>query len=161
MTIPKYGQNIVQVDLDTITDALGALTDAAAIGDPDNVTTAMSYLKQIVNLLLADATVGPFTYLDAGGEQDVVEDLSTTRRHINVEFDLTAMTQNGTIRLYRKVDGVTYQIFSEVAFVAADVEQVFEYVFSTNQDWRLTYQEAVDEGANRLIPFNVITEVKE
>ncbi len=49
---PQWGQTIVQIDLDSITGALGALADAAATGDPTAVDTAMAYLKQLVNVLV-------------------------------------------------------------------------------------------------------------
>ncbi len=106
-------------------------------------------------------TVGPFSYLDAGAEQDIVEDTATTRRRISLEFDLTAMTQDGTIKLYRKVDGITYRLYDSVAILAADVEGVFDFQFMVNQAWKLTYTEGADEGADRDVPFNVITEVIE
>ncbi len=106
-------------------------------------------------------TVGPFSYLDAGGEQDVIEDTAITRRRISLELDLTTMTQDGTIRIYRKVDGATYGLWSSAAFTAAGVENVSDAIFTTSQAWKLTYQEGADEGAARSIPFNVITEVIE
>lgn len=118
-------------------------------------------LDAILALVDSAETAGPFSYLDAGGEQDVVEDTATTRRRVSVEIDLDAMTQNGTIRIHRKVDGTNYRIYTETAFVAADAEQAFDAQFTTNQAWKLTYQEAVNEGANRSIPFNTIIEVIE
>ena len=194
MTLPKFGQTIVQVDLESITNALGALTDAAHTGDPDAVSTAMAYLKQIINTLegtagipafpaaaapgngvsiaeviryiaeLVDSaeTPGPYSYLDAGAEQDVVEDLAVTRRRIWLEVGNRNMTLAGTFRLYRKVDGVNYDLWNEaVVTVGAGDDRAFDYEFTTNQHWKLTYEESADEGAARDIPFNVITQVVE
>ena len=235
--VSNYDSVGAGTDLAFLAAVGGALADAAASGDPDSSETAMSLLKQIVNVLqgtagiaawpgeaapangvsiaevieaihadvtaiagaamrgtddaalasiatetrlaeldganlpadidtikaLVDAAeaVGPFSYLDAGGEQTVVEETITTRRRVSIEFDLTTMTQNGTIRLKRKVDGTTLRVWSETAFLQAGAENVFDFQFTTNQAWRLTYQEAVDETADRAIPFNVITEVIE
>ncbi len=156
-------------------DVVGRKTDAAATGAVSAVESLMAYLKQTITegiardavlttingLVDSAETVGPFSYLDAGGEQDVVEEISSVRRRVTVEIDLDAMTQDGTIRVYRKVDGTTYRIYTETAFTAAGAEQAFDAQFTTNQDWRLTYQEGVDEGAARSIPFNTIIEVIE
>ena len=106
--------------------------------------------------------VGPFSYLDAGGEQDVYTNEVTTRRKISFEMSLKNMTQNGTVRVYRKVDGATYDIWIERTYTAAGAEKVWtvEDVI-TNQHFKVTYQEAVDEGAARSIPYNVIIQVQE
>jgi hypothetical protein len=107
-------------------------------------------------------TAGPFSYLDAGGEQDVYEDTAVTRRKISVELDLNAMTQNGTVRLYRKVDGTNYRIWIEEAYNAGGSEKVFTRdQLVTNQHFKVTYEEDADEGGDRSIPYNVITEHKE
>ncbi len=105
---------------------------------------------------------GPFSYLDAGGEQDVVEDTAVTRRRIFLEFSNRNMTQTGTFRIYRKVDGANYDLYAEQPVtVAAGDERAFDAEFTTNQQWKLTYEEDVDEGAARAIPYNVITQVIE
>lgn len=103
-----------------------------------------------------------YTYLDAGGEQDVFEDTGVTRRICSIAIDLNAMTQNGTIRIYRKEDGSNYRIWIEETVTAAGAEKIWtKNAFRINQHWKLTYEEAVDEGADRSIPGNVITEEKE
>ena len=141
------------------------IMDGDAGGEAGGVLPSGVSLKDMLDIITAlvdsEETTGPFSYLDAGGEQNVVEDVATTRRRISVEFDLSAMTVNGTVRLYRKVDGSTYAIYSEVTFNQAGAEQIFDYQFTTNQAWKLTYTEVSDEGAARSIPYEVITEVIE
>jgi len=43
-----------------LASAMGALTDAAADGDPTNADTAMQYLKQLVNVLVGTAGIATF-----------------------------------------------------------------------------------------------------
>ena len=114
-------------------------------------------------LLLAPAeAAGPYSYLDAGEEQDVYEDATTDMRRISLDLDLNAMTQNGTVRLYRKTNGVNYRIWIQEAYSVGGAEKVFSRDnLVTNQHFKVTYQEAADEGAARSIPYNVITEPME
>lgn len=140
--------------------AIGNKADGPIVVD-DSVSSIVARLKGILSLVDSAESVGPFSYLDAGGEQTVVEETLVTRRRVSVEFELDAMTVNGTIRLSRKIDGTNYRIWSETTFVASGAEQAFDFQFTTNQHWKLTYQEVSDEGAARSIPFNVITEVIE
>jgi len=132
--------------------AIDDLTQASGAGD----------LAAIKGLVDTAETAGPFSYLDAGGAQDVVEDTAVTRRHIKLEFSNRNMTQTGTFIIYRKVDGTNYDLYaSQAVTVGAGDDRAFDAEFSTNQAWKLTYTEDVDEGANRAIPFNIITMVVE
>lgn len=113
----------------------------------------------MLGLMATIESAGPFSYLDAGGEQDVYEDTSTTRRKISFDMDLSNMTQNGVIRVYRKVDGANYRLQIEQAFTVADGIDAWTVTEAwTNQHWKVTYQEDADEGAARSIPYNVITQ---
>jgi hypothetical protein len=116
----------------------------------------------IDGLLTPNETAGPFSYLNAGLEQTVYEDATTVMRKISLDLDLNAMTQNGTVRLYRKTDGANYRIWIEEAYNVGGAEKVFSRDnIVTNQHFKVTYQEAADEGADRSIPYNVITEPME
>ncbi len=112
-------------------------------------------------LALVDSTqfTGPMSYLDAGGEQTVRENVAGTRRRIWLNFSNRNMTQAGIFRIYFKVDGANYDLYAEQPVtVAAGDERAFDAEFTTNQDWKLTYEEDVNEGADRAIPYNVIME---
>lgn len=122
----------------------------------------LARLAAILALVDSTEATGPFSYLDAGGEQDVYEDTATTRRHISFEVSNRNMTQTGTFRVYRKVNGTNYDLWTSAAVtVGAGDERVVDGEFKTNQAWKITYEEDVDETAARAIPFNIITEVKE
>ena len=158
-------------------DVLGNKSDAAqtTVGTTRSV---LAYVKGLLNRIGAPAgasvsadilvvknlsdsieATGPFTLVDNTTEQTVVQDVAlTTRRKVSIEFDLTALTKDGTIRLYRKVDGTTFRLWSSTAFLFAGAENVFDFQFATNQHWQLTYQAGTTEGATRDIPFNTITE---
>ncbi len=107
-------------------------------------------------------SAGPFSYLDAGAEQDVYEDATTTRRKITISVSNRNMTLVGTWRLYRKVDGANYDLWvSQAAAIAAGSERAWDKTFIMNQEFKITYEESADEGAARAIPYNVITEAME
>lgn len=146
--------------INTLEGTVGIPAWPAGTAPANNVSIAeaIRFISEIVD---SAESVGPFSYLDAGGEQDVIVDAATTRRRISLEIDLNTMTQNGTVRVYRQVDGTNYRIWIEEAFLAAGNEKVIDSIFTTNHAWKLTYEEDVDEGADRSVPFNVVTEVIE
>jgi len=154
-TANSINERIKTLD-DAYTATRGAYLDELAAA---NLPADLDTVKGLVDTA---ETAGPFSYLDAGGEQDVVEDTAVTRRHIKLEFSNRNMTQTGTFKIYRKVDGTNYDLYaSQAVTVQAGDERAFDAEFSTNQAWKLTYEEDVNEGANREIPFNVITQVVE
>ena len=144
----------------SIYDIIGATyVDAGGGLGTDSVVSDLGLISGLIDTAEA---AGPYSYTDAGGEQDVYEDTATTRRRIWVEFSNRNMVQTGTFRIYRKVDGANYDLWiSEAVLVAAGSERSFDAEFTTNQHWKLTYQENVDETAARNIPYNVISQVVE
>lgn len=119
--------------------------------------TIQEDMKAIYDQVKADETTGPYTYLDAGGEQDVHEDTSTTRRKICINLSNRNMTQAGKFRLYEKVDGTNYDELEEVATtVGAGDQRAWYREVTVNQSLKITYEEDVDEGADRDIPFEII-----
>lgn len=113
---------------------------------------------------------GTFSYLDAGGEQDVVEITPTTRvKIVGIWLDLSNMTQNGTIKLYHKIDGTNYRQLSiygteqSYAFTVGDGVDglMIPYNFYVDSDFKVTYEEGADEGAARDIPYNLFYEERE
>ena len=128
----------------------------------DTGTIVWGDVTTIKGLVDSAEAVGPFAYLDAGGEQDVYEDATVVRRRIWVVVSNSGMAQNGKFRIYRKVDGSNYDLYIEqTVLVAAGEERAWDREFTTNQHWKITYEEDVDEGAARAIPFNVIVQVIE
>lgn len=126
------------------------------------LTTLLLRVATILGLIDSAEAAGPYSYLDAGLEQDVYEDTAVTRRRIWVEVSNRNMTQTGTFIIYRKVDGANYDIWlTQAVTIGAGDDRVFDAEFTTNQHWKITYEEDVDEGANRDIPYNVITQVIE
>ena len=108
---------------------------------------------------------GSFSYLDAGGEQDVAELTPTTRIHLlGIWLDLTTMEQNGTVKLYYKIDGTNYRQVSvygteqSYAFTVADgIDGVYiPYNIGITQSFKVTYEEGADEGADKAIPYSII-----
>lgn len=138
---------------DNLKAILGAYTAAA------NLKAAIDTIKALVDTA---ETAGPYSYTDGGGEQTVVEDTAVTRRRIWLEFSNRNMTQTGTFKIYRKVDGSNYDLYvPQAVTVGAGDDRAWDAEFTTNQAWKLTYEEGVDETAARDIPYNVITQVIE
>ncbi len=128
----------------------------------DTGTIAWGDITTILGLIDSAEAAGPFSYLDAGGEQDVYEDAVTTRRRIFVSASNRNMTQTGTFRIYRKEDGANYDLYiGQAVTVGAGDERSWDREFTLNQHWKITYEEDVDEGAARAIPFNVVVQVIE
>lgn len=131
------------------------VTDNSAAG-----CTVTNY--SIDTKLIGEEAVGPYTYLNAGGNQVVYTDARTVRRLISLELDLSNMAQDGTVRLYRMTDAAIYEIWIEQAFDVAGAEKIWTRDdIVTSQPFRINYEEAVDEGADRDIPFNVVTRILE
>ncbi len=110
-------------------------------------------------------TNGTFTYLDAGGEQTVIEILPGNFSFITSIFiDTNALTQNGTFKIYNKIDSSNYRLSDTIAFTAASGEPAkvmasnFIFKIPIGGGFKLTYQESVDEGANRDLPYNYVLE---
>ena len=107
---------------------------------------------------------GTYSYLDAGGEQTIVELTPTKRITVTgVWLDLVNMTKNGTIKAYYKIDGSNYREYDSASFlVAYDPDGLLMAVpFTVDADWKLTYEETADEGAARDILYQVFWDEKE
>jgi len=140
--------------------ALNNLSQAQILSDA--TPFAGADIGTIKGLVDSAESAGPYSYLDAGGEQDVVVDAATTRRHIWLDFSNRNMTQIGTFRIYLKVNGTNYDLQETIAVTVGGTDlRAFIRDFTVNQEWKLTYEEGVDEGAARDIPYNVITQVIE
>jgi hypothetical protein len=98
-----------------------------------------------------------FNYLDAGGEQTVVELQSTKNKILHDVFlDLSNMTQNGTVRVYYKIDGTNYREFYNANHLVAGTPGMrLDLNFAVLDYLQITYQEAVDEGDDRMIPYSL------
>ena len=103
-------------------------------------------------------TSGFFIYLDAGGEQTVVELTPTTRILIlGVWLDLTTMTEDGTVKAYYKIDGANYKEFSSTDVTAAGLDGIYLAINAgIAADFKVTYTEGADEGATRNIAYSVV-----
>lgn len=155
--------------IDTVVDGIRTEIDNAGYGLAaleallDTITTVVDAnqidANTIIGLVDSAEDVGPFSYLDAGGEQEVCKSEENTRRRVWIELSSQNMTQAGTFRIYRRVDGANYALWlSQAVTVDAGDERVWDAEFTINQYWRVTYEEDVDETAARSIPFNIITQ---
>jgi len=131
------------------------------LGTPagDSLASDLASVKALVDT--AEDT-GSYTYTDTGGEQTVYEDTATTRRTVALCVSNRNMTNGGTFRIYRKVDGTNYDLWVEQAVTTfTGDERAWDQEFTTALPWKITYEEDADEGAGRDIPYEVVTQVKE
>jgi hypothetical protein len=144
----------------TVMDVVGNKTDTVS---GTSVVSLVKVVDTVVDGIAAANTSGDssgsFSYLDAGSEQDVIELATTTRKVVNgIWLDLVNMTQNGTIKVYYKIDGTNYRLFSTTEFtVATDADGVYININAgiTNA-LKVTYTEGADETADRAIPYSII-----
>jgi len=139
----------------SVYDVFGAFSGDGGAAQDDSAKASLDLLHAVTET--GEAT-GTFSYLDAGGEQDVLEQTISTRREIkSIWLDAVNMTQNGTIKLYHKIDGSNYREFDALDFnVATDSDGILINGFTVNGDWKVTWTEGADEGAARNIPYNII-----
>lgn len=101
---------------------------------------------------------GTYSYTDAGGEQTVYEFINTKSKLLQGIFlDLFTMSQNGTIKVYYKIDGSTYrEIITKTYTVGVDKVGVYvEANFAVSSSIKVTYTEESNEGAVRAVPYSI------
>lgn len=110
------------------------------------------------------AVTGSLSYLDAGGEQTIFEVTGTKYFFISgMIVDTNTLTQNGTFKLYSKIDGTNYRLLDSQAFAVATDDGIilsanYAYRISIDTDFKLTYTESGDEGAARALPWKYTLE---
>ncbi|MBA7675474.1 hypothetical protein ES703_83709 [subsurface metagenome] len=117
-------------------------------------------IKTQTDKLAGLTTLDTFTYLDAGGEQAVFTITTTTRKKLHGFFlDFVNLTQDSTVRVKVKIDGTNYRTIESLPWSTSDDEGVyFAKPIAINSDLQVTMQEAVDEGADRNVPYRIILE---
>ncbi len=146
-----------------MTHVVGNKTDAA-VTTVGTTKSLMGYLKGCLTLvdgIVTRTTSVEYTtalnYLDAGGEQTLVELTGTTRKIVDsVWADTAALTQNGSFEVYVKIDGTNYRLWKSVSFTVATDGAINVLAgigpVAFNTDFKVTYTEGGDEGADRSIP---------
>jgi hypothetical protein len=143
-----------------------AITAAAtAIRGVDNDTLkTLSDQIDSITPAVTSKTKSTYTYTNAGGEQTIFTIVTATIKTVQgVWLDLSNITQKGTIRSYYKIDGVVYVLINASLFdPALDTPGFFINLnMGITDDFKVTYQEDTDEGADRAIPYAAIFNVNE
>jgi len=98
-----------------------------------------------------------FLYLDAGGEQTIFELTNNTKTFVtSIMLDLTNMNNNGTLKLYSKINTVNYVLLHTEPYVNGTDDPGFLITYEINLigDFKITYEEASDEGGDITIAYN-------
>lgn len=100
---------------------------------------------------------GTFSYLDAGGEQTILELADGASRVLcGGWLDSSAFTKNGTLAIYYKVDGTNYRLLDTILVIAATPCVFFDSTYGIHYSWKITWTEALDEGAARALPYDLV-----
>jgi len=118
-------------------------------------------VDKLVSRTAPTVSSGTYSYLDVGGEQAVVSLTITKVTRVYFMIDLTNLTQNGTIKIQSKIDGTNYKTLMSNMFVAGTTNGLGLGPFFVNTDTKLTYQESLDEGAARDLPYRAIQIISE
>lgn len=167
----------IQIDLGNYSGQTNLQSLLAALGIPDtagkplytclitdrldNATYGLSMLatKAILEPTITSAT---FSYLDAGGTQDIVEVVNTKKVLVKgIAVDCNTLTQNGTLDFWTKIDGTNYRKIKSVAFtVASDDSVMLDINIEVDDDFKFTWTEGGDEGAARDLPYKLSYEIR-
>jgi len=106
-------------------------------------------------------TEGTYTYLDAGGEQNLFELTGVINREIlAIWLDLTNLTQDGTVTIYGKQAGLSvYTAFKTISWTQATDPKLLQldgFPTGITGDLKVSWTEGADEGADRDIGYEVI-----
>lgn len=104
---------------------------------------------------------GIHDYVDAGGEQTIIEITGSSRKFITgIMIDMVNITQNGTFKLYSKIDGTNYREIDSLVFTEISDSNgvLINTKIPVNIDFKLTYTESVDETDDRNMPYSYMLE---
>lgn len=134
-----------------------------------NIRIVESYqgtLTQYRNSSVIDCPVstnGTFLLQNSTDEQTLLEFVPIGLEEIdNVYLDLSALTQNCTIRVYLKVDGVNYQECTAMRLgniSSADRYALALKTLTISSPLKITITSLVFENATRTIPYRYITTI--
>ena len=151
-TSSKY--QILDIDLaQVLRDVLGGGSDISATNPLETHDPKVEEVESKLDFIPVEDI---FTYLDAGGEQVVFTFTPTANSKLHtIWLDLSALTQNTTIRLKHQIDGVNYRTFETFNWTTGMDDGVYfrEVALMSGRPVQVTMQEAADEGADRDIPY--------
>jgi len=104
-------------------------------------------------------TTSTYTLPNDVAENTVYEWVNTENINIaSIWLDLVNITQDGTIKLYHKIDGTNYREVDSIPFTVASDSDGFLYGqnFAINSSFKLTYTASVAEGATRDLVYCII-----
>lgn len=91
-----------------------------------------------------------------GEENSLVITPAELTKYEMVRFDLNALTQDITIRIYEQIDDANYRLIDSAVFPTdfpTDAKGVPIELYSTSVALKITLQSSVTEGASRNIPY--------
>lgn len=157
----------VEVKLDEVTAKMPTVTDVFTVQDLSALTASMAgatwdearsahvasgSFGEALNLYTT--TSGTFVLANNTTEQSIA--IHNQAGVFQIHLDLQAITQNGTIRVYKKTNGGTRAKAKEYSYVVnTSLPEFYSDIFllKTNDALEATYQAGSAEGATRNIPY--------
>lgn len=170
VTVAKEATIGTPTGADIATDIANVQTEVDKLGSPAGASVSADIavidgnVDTLITVTSSTDSSGTKVYQDAGGEQTVIEITNTTRKIINaVWVDCINLTNNGSFKIYYKVDGTNYRLLSTTTITAGTTEalNLITGNIAITEDIKVTYTEVSDEAADRDIPYSVIYEIKE
>jgi hypothetical protein len=138
-------------------DAAAAVTAMGEKGN-DNPLNHDRYTDEEAVAAIADCatvTTGTFSLLNNTDEQDVIVVAAATQA-VDIELDMSNLTQVNTVREYTKVDGANYRQIAAKTFPTDFDSGTKAILLSFTQKdslYKVTLKASVAEGAARDIPW--------
>lgn len=109
------------------------------------------------SLPISAETTGICNLPNDTAENTAIEITTTKRRRIDgIWLDFNALIQDVTIKVYHKIDGVTYRQYDEFSWSTAEEDGVFISDVTINNDWKLTITSTIAQGGVITIPCSII-----
>lgn len=158
--MPSVADNVVAAASASIGETTGRKDDAATntIG---STATLVGYIKGLINRLNQGSITGTGTVTAAGTttEQTII-DQATPIGHSQIYMDLNALTQNATIKVYRKIDNATYRLLRAYAFTfGSSAVGWYSDQHMTRNGFKVTITMGTTEGADRSVPYEMLTQL--
>ena len=136
-------------------DILGNMNPAVA-GDAMTLTAAYDASK----FPTKTTVVTDFTFLNNTNEQDayIYDNTDGKSKRFSGSMDNDALVTAAsvlTVRVYEKIDGTNYREIDEKLITVGTQPESFSFEYESDQDFKLTYQINVADGANRVIKRNI------
>jgi hypothetical protein len=112
-------------------------------------------LYELARLLDSDEAGATYSHPSGVGEETIFTfDVAGLRTEVmGIWLDLANLTQNATVRVKQRIDGVNYRTFDHLDWLTTMDDGVYVTGFNVRDNVQVSIQSAVAEGFARDIPY--------